>query len=213
MARKNPLVFIGFASITLMLAACSGKTVPGNPTAGTEPTTANSSSATPSAGGAPPVQVPLPAKAIDGSPCDTALTSADLTKLIGPPSQPKPSDTPLGPSCAWDNASDNGAGITVFYQTKSDQGLNLAYKNVKPTATHWAELPAIQGYPAVAYRPAGDPDTTGTDHCQVVVGISNTLAYSAGITLSDTAKSKGIDPCTAGRDVADHILTNIKARG
>lgn len=212
MTRQHPWIFIGSILFSFTVAGCSGTTVAGSPTTIPGSTSASPTSAAAPAAGVPTVQSPLPAKVIDGSPCDTALTNADLTKLIGPPSQAKPSDTPLGPSCAWDNASDNGAGITVFYQTKSDRGLSLAYKNVKPTATHWAELQPIQGYPAVAYRPAGDPDTTGTDHCQVVVGISDSLAYSAGITLSDNAKSRGIDPCTAGRDVADHILTNIKAR-
>jgi hypothetical protein len=118
------------------------------------------------------VGVPLSEKAIDGSPCDSALTAADLVKFIGSPDQ-----------------------------TKSN-GLSDAYQNVKPTAVHWEELEAVQGYPTVDYRAAGDVDTAGVDHCQVVVGISNSLAYSVGITLSELPKSKGVNPCSAAKAIA-----------
>jgi hypothetical protein len=201
-------MFIGVTFLGALLAACSGSTVVGSPTT----TSSGQPTSTGSTTLAPPVQNPLPAKAIDGSPCDSALSGTQLSDLIGKTDPAKPGDTPLGSSCSWENASANGAGISVYYQTKSDQGLNLAYKNVKPTATHWEELQPIQGYPAVGYRAAGDTDTTGTDHCNVVVGISATLSYSVAITMSTTAIAKKIDACAAGRDVADRVLTNIKAR-
>lgn len=193
------------ALVATTLAGCSGVAVTGSP----RPT---SGSAQPTSGGAPIVRAPLSEKAIDGSPCDSALTAADLVKFIGSPDPGKPGDTPIGPRCFWANASGNGATTTVFYQTKSN-GLSDAYQNVKPTAVHWEELEAVQGYPTVGYRAAGDVDTAGVDHCQVVVGISNSLAYSVGITLSELAKSKGVNPCSAAKAIADQVMTNIKTRG
>ena len=220
MTRHRPSFAVGLALFGTVLAGCSSTTVngspmptPGSPQSSSAGSISSGSTTQATPGGdVPTVQSPLPAKVIDGSPCDTALTTADLSKFIGAPDPGKPGDTPLGPRCFWSNASGNGATTTVFYQTKSN-GLSDAYQNVKPTAVHWEELEAVQGYPAVGYRAAGDVDTAGVDHCQVVVGISNSLAYSVGITLSELAKSKHVNPCTAGRNIADQVLTNIKARG
>lgn len=208
MPRPHPPIAALLTLTALALTACSPAHVADTPTPSSE-TPSTSTVATSS--GTPTVQNPVPAKALAGNPCDTALTTADLTKFIGPPDPGKPGDTPLGPRCFWANASGNGATTTVFYQTNS-HGLSDAYQNVKSTAVHWEELEAVQSYPAVAYRATGDVDTAGVDHCQVVVRISNSLAYSAGITLSELAKGKHVNPCTAARSIADQVLTNIKAR-
>jgi hypothetical protein len=63
--------------------------------------------------GARKVDNPLPAKVLDGSPCDSALTSEQLTGFLGEPSAPKAKDEALGPSCTWTSASGSGAGILV----------------------------------------------------------------------------------------------------
>jgi hypothetical protein len=157
------------------------------------------------------VENPLPAKVLAGSPCDTALTTADLTTLIGTPNPPTPSDNAAGPKCDWNNASGSGAHIGVTYQTKAGGGLSLDYRNIKPNAAYWTELGLIQGYPAVGYRSAG-LDANDKTFCQVSVGIRDDLVFTVGMFISQGAASKGIDACTAGRDVADRVLTNTKAR-
>ncbi|WP_297548007.1 DUF3558 family protein [Amycolatopsis sp.] len=150
-----------------MLAGCSVAGVP-SAVPGSVSTTRASTSNVPS------VENPLPAKVLAGSPCDTALTTADLTTLIGTPNPPTPSDNAAGPKCDWNNASGSGAHIGVTYQTKAGGGLSL--------------------------------------DCRVFVGIRDDLVFTVGMFISQGAASKGIDACTAGRDVADRVLTNIKAR-
>jgi hypothetical protein len=149
---------------------------------------------------------------LDGSPCDTALTSADVKEFIGTPDPAKQDEDPTGEICFWYNAAGSGARIGVTYQTKIDGGLRLAYKNVKPTAVRWDVLQPIQGYPAVSYLPAGD-DPNAISQCHIVVAIADNLSYSVDVTVGDQARQRGVTGCVAGRDVADRVMTNIKARG
>jgi hypothetical protein len=65
------------------------------------------------------VQNPLPAKVLDGDPCETALTGADINRFLGTADPAKPSSNTLGLKCDWGNAAGSGAGITVFYHTKA----------------------------------------------------------------------------------------------
>ncbi|MEV6440708.1 DUF3558 domain-containing protein [Amycolatopsis sp. NPDC051716] len=191
---------------TALLASCTGKT-PTNGTAG--PATTSSSAELPNSG-APKVGNPLPAAALAGSPCDSALTADQLTGYLGQPTAPKTSDTELGPTCDWASASGTAAGILVGYDTKSGQGLSLAYKNVKPKAKRWVDdLQPVQGYPAVGYVDAG---TTDNRACVIVVGVADDLAYSVSLSIGDSAVQAGKDACQLGRGVADTVLTNLKAR-
>jgi hypothetical protein len=209
--QRQILTLAGMAIAVITLAGCSGNTVAGNPTPNSGSTPSTSAPSSSSAEDAPSVQNPLPAKVLDGSPCDTALTTADVTKFIGNSTPAKPDEDPTGNICFWHNLAGDNASLGVTYQTKADGALRLAYKNVKPSAARWDVLQPIQGYPAVGYLAAGD-DPANKSQCHVVVGISDHLAYSVDMTLSDTATQKGIDPCDAGRNVADQVLTNIKAR-
>jgi hypothetical protein len=204
--RHRSSLLAGFALVAVALAGCSG-TSAGNPSpAASAPTSASSPGSE-----APAVRNPLPAAVIAGSPCETALTKSELEVFLGTGvGAPKPGEDETGLTCRWSNL-DSGAGFTVAYQTKLDGGLRLAYKNAKPTAAHWEELPAVQSYPAIGYLASGeDPDDKGL--CQVVVGISDTLAYAVGVSLSESAQANGREACSAGREVADKVMTNIKGR-
>jgi hypothetical protein len=208
----RPPILVGLAIVATMLAGCSGGTASGNPTTppGSPPASTTASS-TAASDGAPPVQNPLPAKVLDGSPCDTALTNADVKEFIGNSDPAKHDEDPTGQICFWYNAAGSGARIGVTYQTEIDGGLRLAYKNVKPTAVRWDVLQPIQGYPAVSYLPAGD-DPNAKSQCHIVVAVADNLSYSVGMVVSNNAQQRGIDGCTAGRDVADRVMTNLKAR-
>ncbi|MEV6625260.1 DUF3558 domain-containing protein [Amycolatopsis sp. NPDC051106] len=192
------------AAITGMavLASCTGD----RQTSGT-PTPAPSSSAELPNSGAPKVDNPLPAKVMDGSPCDSALTEQELTDYLGQPGAAKPKDSELGPMCDWASTSGSGAGILVAYETKTGQGLSLTYKVEKPKAGRWVDdLAPVQGYPAVGYVDVG---ASGQRSCVIVVGVADDLAYSVSLVLgSDSGK----DACQLGRGVADTVLTNLKAR-
>lgn len=205
--HRRSSISIGLIAISAILTGCTGHPTPGNPSPGPGSATSSSSAAT----GAPKVQNPLPAKVIEGSPCDTALTPADIKEFIGAPDPAKLDETPSGPMCFWTNAAGNGAAISVFFHTKDTEGLSLTYRNIKPTAARFEELQPIQGYPAVAFLAAGLDPKLATS-CHVEVGISDTLTYAADLNLSDKASGKGIDACTASRDVADRVMTNIKGR-
>jgi hypothetical protein len=101
--------------------------------------------------------------------------------------------------------------LQVGYQTKSDQGLSLAYQNVKPKAARWVELDPVQGFPAIGYLDAGG-DPNDRRQCVVVVGVTDQLAYSVGLLLGDGAAAQGKDACSSGRQAADAVMTNLKAR-
>ncbi|MEU9685860.1 DUF3558 domain-containing protein [Amycolatopsis japonica] len=194
------------ATGTLLLSACDGnRTTPGIPTPGT-PAASSSAAGVPNSG-APAVQNPLPAKVLDGSPCDSALTPQQIETFIGEPSPGKPKNDALGTACDWSSASGSGAGFQISYQTKSDQGISLPYKNVKPKAARWVELEPIDGYPAIGYTNIQDDNG-----CAVVVGVSDQLAYSVSLSLGDKATQQGKDGCKLGRDVAAEILKNLKGR-
>ncbi|WP_372667527.1 DUF3558 domain-containing protein [Amycolatopsis kentuckyensis] len=192
------------AGVTV-LTACTGKdTVAGTPTPA--PT---SSSNLPNSG-APKVDNPLPAKVLDGSPCDSALTAEQVQGYLGQTNAPDSQDTELGPTCDWTSASGSAAGILVGYDTKPGQGISLAYKNVKPKAKRWVDnLDPVQGYPAVGYVGVG---TTDDRTCVIVVGIADDLSYSVSLSIGDSAVQAGKDACQLGRGVADTVLTNLKAR-
>jgi len=153
------------------------------------------------------VDNPLPAKVMDGSPCESALTEQELTDYLGQPGAAKPKDSELGPMCDWASTSGSGAGILVAYETKTGQGLSLTYKVEKPKAGRWVDdLAPVQGYPAVGYVDGG---ASGQRSCVSVVGVADDLAYSVSLVLgSDSGK----DACQLGRGVADTVLTNLKAR-
>ncbi|WET79653.1 DUF3558 domain-containing protein [Amycolatopsis sp. QT-25] len=198
------------AAGTLLLAACDGnRATPGTPTAGTNSPTASPSTAGLPHSGAPAVQNPLPAKVLDGSPCDSALTVQQLESFLGEPDPAKPSTDALGTACRWNAASGSGAGFTVSYQTKSDQGISLAYQSVKSEVARWVELTPIDGYPAIGYGGNAPGDER---HCVVVVGVSDQLAYSVSLSRGDKAGREGKDSCILGRDVAAEVLKNLKGR-
>jgi len=192
----------------LLLSACTGnRRVSG--TASTPTSTVASDTGVPNSG-APKVQNPLPTKVLEGSPCDSALTSTQIATFLGKPEQPEPSTDQLGASCDWSNV-EAGAGFTVGYQTKSDQGISLAYKSVKPSAKRWVELESVQEYPAIGY--AGTELVPGQNkNCVVVVGVSDELAYSVSLVIGDAGAKAGKDACKIGRDIADAVMTNLRQR-
>ncbi|MCR6489530.1 DUF3558 domain-containing protein [Amycolatopsis sp. OK19-0408] len=199
MTRRSTTLTV-VTACAVLLAGCTGERGTAQP-ASTSPAAELPNS------GAPKVENPLPAKVLDGSPCDTALTATQVSDVLGDTGQGKSQDEALGPLCQWDSSSGSGAGLTVGYDTKSDQGISLSYKNTKPKSTLWKELEPVQTYPAIAYGDQSDKRL-----CNVVVGVSDELTYGVTLTLGDKAAADGKDACELGRTVADMVMTNLKAR-
>jgi hypothetical protein len=201
MTKRSITTMAAIMAGGLLISACGGTPETPASTTTTPWSTASANSDVPT------VASPLPATALDGSPCDSALTSSQITHFLGQSTPAKPSDTELGPMCQWSSASGSGAGITVAYQTESDQGIGLAYENVKPKAARWQQLEPVQGFPAVAYTNTDDKRA-----CVIVVGVTDKLAFSTGLTLGDKSAAEGKDCFDAAPEVADAVLTNLKAR-
>ena len=205
----------GYTAITatiagmVLMSACTGHQSTSD-TSSAPPPSSTTDAGVPNSG-APKVDTPLPAKVLDGSPCDNALTQEQLKSFLGETKAPTPGDESLGKSCDWRSASGTGAGFLIGYQTSSDQGISLAYKNVKPTAARWVDLDPVQSYPAIAFVEQG-VDPTDKRHCGVVVGVSDELAYTVSLTIGERAASQGKDACIVGRDIADAVMTNLKQR-
>ncbi|MFJ9782168.1 DUF3558 domain-containing protein [Amycolatopsis sp. NPDC101161] len=207
MRQRILLTAATIAAGATLLTACTGKdALTGSPT----PAPASTSNSELPNSGAPKVDNPLPAKVLDGSPCDSAITAEQVKGYLGQSDAPQPKDSELGPYCEWSSTSGSGAGILVGYETKTGQGISLTYKNVKPKAKRWVDdLEPVQGYPAVGYVDVGTADNRT---CVITVGVSDELAYSVSLTLGDKAAGEGKDACQLGRGVADTVLTNLKAR-
>jgi hypothetical protein len=150
----------------------------------------------------------LPASVLSGAACATALTSQQLTTILGMAPPGKPTSDTVGTTCDWGN-SDKGSGVTVAYDTKDHTGLSGFYENTKPKAVVWKELPAIQGFPAVAHVTpnGGDPSY----FCQVSIGIADDLSVDVSIILSDAKKGK-VDPCQVTAVAADMVVTNLRQK-
>jgi hypothetical protein len=197
-----------------LLAACSGASVSGTPSpasgSSSQPRSSSSSPSSSSTGTAdvPKVQNPLPATVLDGSPCDSALTTEQVTSYIGQPKAPDRQDTfDSGPACTW--FSMNSGQIGVYYLTKWGGGLDVAYTQ-KSQMNPW-EPTTIQGYPAVAYANK-DIAQSVSGACNVTVGIRDDLAFGVGLALGDNARERGVDSCAGAKEVADAVLTNLKGR-
>ncbi len=203
MNRRGTTTIATIVACGLLFAGCTGERGTATPAPSSS---SDSASAVPDSG-APKVDSPLSATALDGSPCDTALTGDQVSTFLGDATQGKPSDSELGPLCNWSSSSGSGAGIAIGYQTKSDKGIGLAYQNVQPKAARWKPLDPIQGFPAVAYANFDDKRS-----CVIVVGVTDELAFSVGLTLGDKATSEGKDSFDIAPQVADVVMTNVKAR-
>ena len=213
-SRRFSAVFALVCAGAGLLSACSGGTVGGTPSPATGSTPASSSGAASSSAGSdgvPSVETPLPATVLDGSPCDSALTTAQVVSFIGTPKTPERDDTfGTGPACTWFSANDANSQINVYYETKLGGGLDVIYRNVKPQAGRW-EPTSLQGYPAVAGTNKGE-DQSITGGCNFTVGVRDDLVFGVGLTLGANARERGVDSCEGAKDVANAVLTNLKGR-
>jgi hypothetical protein len=210
MMRRPNLVLCGAITMSALVAGCShsgGSTSPSSAPATV--TSGTSISAALPHSGAPKVEQPLPASVLSGDPCAEALTSQQLTAILGVASPGKATSDSVGTACDWSN-SDKGSSVTVAYDTKDHTGLSGFYENTKPKATLWKPLPDIQGFPAVAHVTSSAGNSLSY-FCQVSVGIADNLSIDVSIILGD-AKKGTVDPCQVTAQSADMVVTNLRQK-
>ncbi|SEP54175.1 DUF3558 domain-containing protein [Amycolatopsis saalfeldensis] len=205
MSTRAQLVALVIVATTALVASCSG--TPAVP-ATTPPPSLTTSAALPHSG-APKVNNPLPASVLTTDPCQSGLTTDQLKTILGTAPQGEPNQAAgIGPSCSWTN-SDKGSHVAVAWDRQSHDGLSGWYENTKPQAVKWQELPAIQGFPAVAHvTPSGGaPD----EFCQISIGITDEATADVTIGLGPAKKGK-VDPCQVTAQVADMVVTNLRQK-
>lgn len=174
--------------------------------------TENSSAPSPPAGtevpyaGAPKVEDPLDTTQFQQDPCQ-ALTAAQADKLnVRFPGES--GEGPLGNTCEFRGRSDERALIDVRSLDKYPHGLSATYQAEKDGKwVHFAELPPIEGYPAVAYDGVDQRETGG---CVVDVGTADEVAFEIVLQLSTDNIDKK-DPCETAAMVAGLVLQTMKA--
>ncbi|SFO98912.1 Protein of unknown function [Amycolatopsis arida] len=157
--------------------------------------------------GAPKVTNPLPESVLSGSPCD-ALTRQQVEDALGKNAGHGELDADFapGPTCRWSNL-ETGAGFSVFFGTKTRQGLSDFYQNTRPQMKVWREIPSVRGYPAVAFRFDADPESS----CTVAVGIADT--YDVSVAVSTPIRRRpDSDPCVPAERLAGELVGNLEQK-
>jgi hypothetical protein len=173
---------------------------PGSSQPGTEGSSGNLP-----ANGAPEVPDPLDTGKFEGDPCLT-LDSAQSNGLnLG--AEGEPVHITLGEACKWLNESTRGK-VQISFLSEDPRGLSAEYSaNEDGKWAYFIELPAIDGYPAVARDVSDDRDNGG---CPVVVGASNEIAFEVALQLSEANVGKK-DPCQVAVDIAGMVLETMQS--
>ncbi|MDQ3790685.1 MAG: DUF3558 domain-containing protein [Actinomycetota bacterium] len=199
---------------TVMLAAGCTTTSAGNPLPATNSESDESSSSVPPSSseqelpfaGAPKVDEPLDTAQFQQDPC-RALTAqqADALNVQFPG---EPNKGPLGNTCEFRGRSDRRALVDVRSLDKYPYGLSATYQAEEDGKwEHFAALPPIGGYPAVAYGAVDQRDTGG---CVVDVGTSDEVVFEVSLQLSTDNIGKK-DPCETAAMVAGKVVETMKA--
>jgi hypothetical protein len=195
-----------------VVTACSGQGGSGTTLGTALPASSwqNASSARLPYAGAPKVPDPLPSSVLSGDPCKDALTPQQVATAIGVDVAGQREDLPqVGPACAWTNAETGGA-VGVSYTVNTHVGLSGVYANTQPKAALWRELPAIQGFPAVAHAgKKGDELPIG--FCQASVGLADSFSIDVSLNLGESKKHTQ-DACSLISQIADMTVSTLRAK-
>ncbi|EHK87353.1 DUF3558 domain-containing protein [Saccharomonospora azurea] len=151
--------------------------------------------------GAPAVTEPLPVSALPQDPCRT-FTRDQLVEALGEDApEGERDDIETGPWCSWQD-SETGAAIFVNYAVTTREGLSGLYRNVKPVAAVWREIPSIGGFPAVAFQVTGEEVS-----CSVNVGLDD--EYTVGVAVAP-GRERGGDACALSERLAETATANLR---
>jgi hypothetical protein len=221
MRSRTITVPIGFLTCLAVASGCTstnpGQAEPGPagvsgtltvpPSSGSSPSPTSSVNGSLPSDGAPKVNNPLDASRFQRNPCGT-LTSAQL-QALNLPSQGAQRDAPLGPECEWRNPTSDGS-VTAHFSIGNPDGLSAVYRaNKAGQYKFFTVLPAVEGYPAVAF---GVVDARDQGDCSVSVGLTDALIFDVSVHLS-TANVGKKDPCAVTAQVAGMAVQTMKAGG
>ncbi|GAB2760593.1 DUF3558 domain-containing protein [Amycolatopsis magusensis] len=192
--------------LVLLLSGCEGDNVHGSPTV---PTAGAIEPAPPASDvpgfGAPKVDSALDTSKVEATPCES-LTDAQITDLLGTDTS-ETEENVTGPACRWNNRGEQNAFVAVHFPKVTDLGLTAIYQAKGGQYKFFQEMPAVRGFPAVAW--SGTDETMTMGKCNVAVGTSDRTTVEASVRLSD--KNVGTkDPCEAARGVLDLVIGNIQ---
>ncbi|SDD44853.1 Protein of unknown function [Actinokineospora iranica] len=147
---------------------------------------------------------PIDATKYLAAPC-TVLTPEQLVPFeVNPTGEPVTSGSTFeaaGPSCSWEPLDRKG-DFNLLFPDKNKYGLSDYYRERK----RWAYFEPIEvgGYPA-AHFDVGKQDRRGLGFCGIVVGLTDTLAFSI-----IRQGGPGPQACDQVRDMAAAALTTMK---
>lgn len=157
--------------------------------------------------GAPRVDDPLNANPFLPRPCDV-LSQAQLESLgvtrPGVPSTTGAIAETVGPSCLWFVDTEITSSIGIGFNPGNKNGLSDNYRAREEL--DYFEPTTVEGYPAVFTEGFDRRETGG---CGIVVGITDTLTFSATETGDLTAP----EACDRAKQVAAAAVTTIRGNG
>jgi uncharacterized protein DUF3558 len=160
--------------------------------------------------GAPKVKDPLPVSVLSGDPCADALTPEQVVAAVGMSVAGEREDlAQTGPACAWSNHGTGGA-VGVSYTVNTHVGLSGVYANTRPQSAVWRELPAIQGFPAVAHAGVKGGEIP-VGFCQASIGLADSISIDVSLTLG-RSKRNTEDACSLIPQIADMTVTTLRAK-
>lgn len=199
------------ACLLYLVASCT-TTSQGEPTPATTSGASTASSTAPPnseddlpSHGAPKVDDPLDTRRFQEDPC-LALTTEQAQDELNLPPRGEPEDIALGKGCKWFNPNTRGQ-VNIGFLTGNDRGLSGFYAaNQRGEYPYFIELPAIEGFPAIA---SDIIDSRSTGYCIVVVGVTDQLTVDFALQLSQANVGKR-EPCTYAAEVAGKALRTMK---
>lgn len=203
--RNLPQLFVTLAAVGVAVGCTtisSGDPKPADTSSAPEPTGAGGDDLP--TNGAPRVEKPLDVSEYEEDPCKV-LTAQQAQDLNAPESE-RDEDEVFGPACRWRSSEVSGDSFSAVFFTEDGTGLSSVYRdNENGYLAYFAELPDIEGHPAVAYD---TKDAAPTVICYANIGLSDQLAFSVRASLGESAGT--VDPCQAAATVAGMMMKNMK---
>jgi hypothetical protein len=154
--------------------------------------------------GAPEVNNPLDTFRYEQDPC-RSLTAEQAQSMALPSKGTLNDEVALSTACDWYNRETRGE-VQIAFIVDDPRGLSPEYE--AKNSGRWEffeELPAIEGYPAVA-RGIDDREN---GHCTVVVGVADDMAFATILQLSQANVGQK-DPCEVAVQIAGMALQTMK---
>lgn len=207
------LCLVGAMVVVIAVAGCTSARG-GSPTAQPGTTGSTNGDADPSTSTSPSNDqtygAPRVANALDASkfltePCAVLSQTQLATFGVSRPGKPD-TDSEIakrvGPDCVWHADPEVNSTIGVGFLTGNKHGLSDTYRG-RDRFDYFDET-SVDGYPAVF---ADGIDGRASGVCNITVGISDTLTFSA----SEDGGRKGQGSCDRAMQVATAVIATLKA--